>query len=136
MANVAEEMTKDKLIVDICELPKKYKETVAADALKIREEFEGISKKALETPRDTAHLFELKEYVDKAKTKIVPKLMDRVAASKGHMDFLLATTKVTSSEINENAGPLMHIVRNWKKHAVINHVERELKKNNCNIILC
>ena len=109
-------------------LLKKYKETVAADALKIREEFEGISKKALETPRDTAHLFELKEYVDKAKTKIVPKLMDRVAASKGHMDFLLATTKVTSSEINENAGLLAWIARInpiFDEHEMIVRTSRE-----------
>ena len=100
----------------------RYKADVAAESTKIQDLFEVISKKALQTPTSTEHLFELKISVERAKTTEVPALMARIEQCQEQMDFLFNNTKVLISEIRDNAcqlGWVSRIDAVFEEHAAI-----------------
>lgn len=66
------------------------------------DEFETIAEKCLTTPTNTAHLMELKAYVQKAENETVLELEKRLMQARYRLEFLLDHCSLTPSEIRSN----------------------------------
>jgi dynein heavy chain len=65
-------------------------------------EYETISDKALTTPNNTQQLMELKEYIDGVKNKELPLLDDKIIQAKQRIQFLVAHSTLSKSDMHYN----------------------------------
>ena len=84
-------------------LVKRMKEDATKEIKELSKRFGVIADKALETPTDTDHLMELKQYVESAKAKEVPILAKGVEHARKRLDFMLGNATMTSTEMTTNA---------------------------------
>lgn len=79
--------------------------------LRLREAYEAVADKALTTPTDTSHLYELKEYIEKVRSKELQGMEDRVLKSRNRLLTLVELMPFTHADMMKNRETLKWLER-------------------------
>ena len=79
--------------------------------LRLREAYEAVADKALTTPTDTSHLYELKEYIEKVRSKELQGMEDRVLKSRNRLLTLVELMPFTHTDMMKNRETLKWLER-------------------------
>ena len=81
------------------------------DWFRLREAYEAIADKALTTPSDTAQLMELKEYIEKVKSKELQGLEERLLKCRTRVLTLAELMPFTHADMMKNSETLKWLDR-------------------------
>ena len=79
--------------------------------LRLREAYEAVADKALTTPANTTHLYELKEYVEKVRSKELQSMEDRVLKARNRLLTLAELMPFTHADMMKNRETLKWLER-------------------------
>ena len=79
--------------------------------LRLREAYEAVADKALTTPTNTSHLYELKEYIEKVRSKELQGMEDRVLKSRNRLLTLAELMPFTHADMMKNRETLKWLER-------------------------
>ena len=83
----------------------------SSPVLRLREAYEAVADKALTTPTDTSHLYELKEYIEKVQSKELQGMEDRILKSRNRLLTLAELMPFTHADMMKNRETLKWLDR-------------------------